>query len=153
MELTPPKSEAWLESAKIPNKDVPDEGLCEKPDIDVKEENPEKSDLGVSEIVRSPEKPDFADSETVRSPEKPDLADSETVRSPEKPDLAVSEIVRSPEKPDLADSETVRSPEKPDLADSGDSETINELGDQLLSLEIHSPDELSGVTRLIVFLI
>lgn len=119
MELTPPKSEAWLESAKTPNKDVPDVGLCEKPDIDVKEENPEKSDLGVSEIVRSPEKPD---SETVRSPEKPDLADSETVRSPEKLDLA-------------------------------DSETVNELGDQLLSLEIHSPDELSGVTRLIVFLI
>lgn len=119
MELTPPKSEAWLESAKTPNKDVPDVGLCEKPDIDVKEENPEKSDLGVSE----------------------------TVRSPEKPDLAVSEIVRSPEKPDLADSETVRNPEKPD------SGTINELGDQLLSLEIHSPDELSGVTCLIVFLI
>lgn len=122
LELTPPKSEAWLESAKTPNKEVPDVGLCEKPDIDVKEENPEKSDLGVSE----------------------------TVRSPEKPDLAVSEIVRSPEKPDLADSETVGNPEKPV---SGDSETINELGDQLLSLEIHSPDELSGVTRLIVFLI
>lgn len=150
MELTPPKSEAWLESAKTPNKDVPDVGLCEKPDIDVKEENPVKSDLGVSEIVRSPEKPDLGVSETVRSPEKLDLADSETVISPEKLDLAVSEIVRSPEKPDLADSEPVGNPEKPD---SGDSETINELGDQLLSLEIHSPDELSGVTRLIVFLI
>lgn len=107
LELTPPKSEAWLESAKTSNKDVPDVGLCEKPDIDVKEENPEKSNLAISEIV---------------SPEKPDLADSETVGNPEKPD-------------------------------SGDSETINELGDQLLSLEIHSPDELSGVTCLIVFLI
>lgn len=91
MELTPPISEAWRESAKTQNKDVPDVGLCEKSDIDVKEENPEKSDLGISEIVRSPEKQD--------------------------------------------------------------SETINELGDQLLTLEIHSPDELSGVICLIVFLI
>lgn len=108
MELTPPKSEAWLESAKTPSKDVPDVGPCEKHDIDVQEGNPDKSDLG--------------DSESVGNPEKPDLGNSETVGNSEKPD-------------------------------SGDSETINELGDQLLTLEIHSPDEKTGVACGLYFLL
>lgn len=44
MELTPPKSEAWVDNSKTPNKDVHDVGLCEKSDIDVQEGNTEKPD-------------------------------------------------------------------------------------------------------------
>lgn len=78
---------------------------------------------------------------------------TDITKSPNKnvPNIGKSDInvqEGNPEKSALGGLETVESPEKSDL---GDVETVNKLKDQLLTLEIHSPDEMSGETHVFYF--